>query len=50
MGDYIRIHLQEVVCGFAVPGQEQLAETCECVNEPSVSIKCREFIDRLQTS
>ena len=50
MGDNIRIDLQEVGCGFAVPGQEELADACDCGNEPSVSIKCGVFIDRLQTS
>ena len=23
--------------------------TCECINEPSDSIKCREFLDKLRT-
>ena len=26
-------------------GQEQVASTCECSNEPSDSIKCGEFLD-----
>ena len=35
------------VCGldFAGPGEEQVVEPCECLNEPSVSIKCGEFLD-----
>jgi hypothetical protein len=27
----------------------QVAGVCECGNEPSGSIKCGEFLDRLQT-
>jgi len=30
-------------------GQGQVAGTCECGNEPSVSIKCREFLYKLKT-
>ena len=26
-------------------GYEEVAETCECGNEPSGSIKCGEFLD-----
>ena len=26
-------------------GQEQVADSCECGNEPSGSIKCGEFLD-----
>jgi len=35
------------VCGldWAVPGEGRTAEACECGNEPSVSIKCGEFLD-----
>ena len=29
----------------AGPGQTQLADTCECGNEPSGSVKCGEFLD-----
>ena len=29
-------------------GQGQVAGTCECCNEPSGSIKCREFLDQLR--
>ena len=32
------------------PGQRQVADACECGNEPSVSVKCVEFLDQLQTS
>ena len=32
------------------PGQGQVADACECDNEPSGSIKCGEFLDQLQTS
>ena len=35
---------------WAGPGQRQLAEACECGNEPSGSVKCGEFLDQLQTS
>ena len=40
------------VCGldWAGPGQGQVADACECGNEPSGSIKCGEFLDQLQTS
>ena len=35
---------------WAGPGQRQVAEACECCNEPSGSVKCRAFLDWLQTS
>ena len=35
---------------WAGPGQRQVAESCECGNEPSGSVKCGEFLDQLQTS
>ena len=40
------------VCGldWAGPGQRQVADACECGNEPSGSVKCGEFLDQLQTS
>ena len=47
--------LEEAGCGGmnwherAGSGQGQLVGTCECGNEPSVSIKCGEFLDRLRT-
>ena len=28
----------------------QVADACECGNEPSDSVKCGEFLDELQTS
>ena len=31
-------------------GQRQVADVCECDDEPSGSVKCREFLDQLQTS
>ena len=31
-------------------GQRQVADACECGNEPSVSVKCGEILDQLQTS
>ena len=39
-------------CGldWAGPGQRQLAHACECGDEPSVSVKCGEFLDQLQAS
>ena len=45
--DNIRMDLQEVGCGldWAGPGQGQVADACECGNEPSGSIKCGEFLD-----
>ena len=40
------------VCGLDCvgPGQGQVADACECGNEPSSSVKCGEFLDQLQTS
>ena len=35
---------------WAGPGYRQVADACECGNEPSGSVKCREFLDQLQTS
>ena len=35
---------------WAVPGQRQLAEACECGNEHSGYAKCWKFVDYLQTS
>ena len=35
---------------WAGPGQRQVAESCECANEPLGSVKCEEFLDQLQTS
>ena len=35
---------------WAGPGQRQLADACECGNEPMGSVKCGEFLDQLQTS
>jgi len=50
--DNIRMDLQEVGCGldWAGPGQRQVADACECGNEPSGSVKCKEFLDQLQSS
>ena len=31
--------------GLAGPGWRQVADACECGNEPSVSVKCGEFLD-----
>jgi hypothetical protein len=31
--------------GLAGPGLGQVAEACECGNEPSGSVKCEEFLD-----
>ena len=39
--DNIKMVLQEVVCGGT--------DCCECGNEPSCSIQCREFLDLLRT-
>ena len=30
---------------WAGPGYKQVADVCGCGNEPSVSVKCREFLD-----
>ena len=40
------------VCGldWAGPGWRQVADACECGNEPSGSVKCGELLDQLQTS
>ena len=35
---------------WAGPEQGQVADACECGNEPSGSMKCGEFLDQLQTS
>ena len=45
----IKMDLQKVGCGCGLDltgsGQGQVAGTCDCGNEPSGSIKCREFLD-----
>ena len=47
--DNIKMDLQEVGCGYMVwiglAQDRQVADTCECGNEPSVSMKCGEFLD-----
>ena len=45
--DNIRMDLQELGCGLDLvgPGWGQVADACECGNEPSGSIKCGEFLD-----
>ena len=35
---------------WAGPGYRQVVDACECGNEPSGSVKCGEFLDKLQTS
>jgi hypothetical protein len=51
--DNIKMNLREVGWGCGLDrsrsGQEQAADSCECGNEPSGSIKCREFLDYLRT-
>ena len=38
--------LQEVGCGYMDwIGLTQVADACECGNEPSGSVKCGEFLD-----
>ena len=52
--DNIRMDLQEVGCGYmdwiGLAQVRDRADTCECSNEPSGSVKCGEFLDQLQTS
>jgi len=47
--DNIRLDLQEVRCGYMDwngPAQDRdVADACECGNEPSGSVKCGEFLD-----
>ena len=48
-GDNIKMDLQVVGCGLGLDragsGQGQVADTCDCGNEPSGSIKCGAFLD-----
>jgi len=52
--DNIRTDLQEVGRGYmdwiGLAQDRQVADGCECGNEPSSSVKCGEFLDQLQTS
>ena len=52
--DNIKMDLQEVGCGVMDCIDRlrvgTVAGTCECGNEPSGSIKFREFLDKLRTS
>jgi hypothetical protein len=48
------MNLQELAWGgmdwvFSDSGQGQVAGACECGNEPSGSIKCGEFLEKLST-
>jgi len=47
--DNIRIDLQEVGCGYmdwiGLAQDRQVADACDCGNEPSGSVKCGEFLD-----
>ena len=44
--DNIGMDLQDVGCGHMDwIGRAQVAEACECGNEPSGSVKCGEFLD-----
>ena len=44
--DNIRMDLREVGCGYMDwIGLGQVADACECGNEPSGSVKCGEFLD-----
>jgi hypothetical protein len=46
--DTIRMDLQEVGCGYmdwtGLAQDRQVAEACECGNEPSGSVKCGKFL------
>jgi len=53
--DNIRTDLQEVGCGYMdwielAQDTDRWRTLVECVNEPSCSVKCGEFLDYLQTS
>ena len=45
----IRMDLQEMGCGYmdwiGLAQDRQVADACECGNEPSGSVKCGEFLD-----
>jgi hypothetical protein len=47
--DNIRMDLREVECGYMDwierAQDRQVADVCECGNEPSGSVKCGEFLD-----
>ena len=47
--DNVRMDLQEVGCGYmdwiGLAQDRQVADACECGNEPSGSVKCWEFLD-----
>ena len=49
--DNIMTDVQEVGCGYmdwiglAQDRERQVADACECGNEPSGSVKCGEFLD-----
>jgi len=47
--DNIRTDLQEVGCGYVdwivLAQVRQVADSCECGNEPLGSVKCGEFLD-----
>jgi len=47
--DNIRTYLREVECGYmdwiGLAQDREVADACECGNEPSGSVKCGEFLD-----
>jgi len=47
---HIGSQLLILVEAIVLAQDRQVADACECGNEPSGSVKCGEFLDKLQTS